>query len=162
MGDYLVSFRFDFEVAGEKQVSRELLRFGSHASDARPVFHKLHEKFLRIETAQFRTEGGRSSGGWAPLKDSTIASKAAKGLDPRILHATLALSKSLTKMGDKNQVVLITDQFMVFGSNLEYLAPHQLGAPGSNLPRRRPLEFTKNDRVEIMRTIQKYIVTGKV
>lgn len=160
MADGLVmSFKFDMSWDGDTQISREILRFGDRATDARPVFRSLTDKFIRIEKGQFTSEGGRSSGGWAPLKPETVKAKKRRGFPSKILQAAKELMNSLTRKGDENMNLIISDQFMVFGSHVEHLKYHQKGT--SKMPRRRVLEFTRRDRREIIREVQRFLVTGK-
>lgn len=154
--------RFDFEAFGEKQVSRELLRIGSYAGDARPLWFQLIRKIMGWNRKQFESGGHRASGGWAPLKPATVEFKKRHNLDPRILIATGALMESLTKLGAKNQTVVVQEDQMVFRSTLPYGIPHQKPKSSSNLPRRRIIEFRPKDRSEIIKDIQQYVLKGKL
>jgi phage gpG-like protein len=150
----------EFEVFGEKQVSRELLRFSQRAIDAAPAFELIADDMRDINEAQFESEGARGSGGWAPLAASTVAYKAMEGLDPRILHATLALRNSLTQKDDSNAQWLIDPLGIFFRSDVEYGAFHQSGT--SKMPQRRPVEFTEVDRQHFVTQLQRYIVHGEL
>jgi len=153
--------RIDFSIAGETLISRELLRFGDRAHDARPAFSAIADDIFRIQLAQFNSQGGRGpSGKWAPLAQSTVEAKARANLDPRILHATLALRNALTRRGADHQVLHVTDSFLVLGADLEYLAFHQHGT--SRMPKRRVFDFTKVDKRSIPKVLQRFIMTGKV
>lgn len=154
--------RFDFEIAGDKQVSRRLLRLGEYAGDASPVFSSIADYMMDETAAQFDSQGGHASGGWEKLKPKTVAAKARRGLDPRILHAHGFLELSLTHRGDSNQILRISADELVFGSKLPYAGAHQNPRPGSPLPRRRPIEFTEGARREIVKRIQRYVITGEV
>lgn len=154
--------KFVIDIAGDTQLEREMLRVGSYAGDARPVFQVIFDDLVAISRKQFDTQGRYGSGGWKPLKPATIENKARLGLDPRILHATLALRKSLTQKGASQQVRVITSSMLEFGSELEYLKYHQLGAPGANLPQRRAVELPEHDRRSLVKRLQTYIMTGKL
>ena len=149
----------DFDVYGEKQVSRELLRFSGRATNAAPAFAMIADDMREIIDKQFETEGKRSSGGWAPLALSTIDSKARAGLDPRILHATLDLRRSLTEKDDSAHFEHITPVSLTLASQVEYGKYHQTGT--LKMPRRRPVEFTEVDRQHFVKTLQRWIVEGK-
>lgn len=149
--------RLDFDVFGDEQISRELLRFSAHAGNAQPAFHKIAEDMREQIAEQFSTEGDRGSGGWAPLKEATIAAKAAAGLDPHILQATHSLMESLTGRGG-DHIEQITDDSLLFGSSIAYGRFHQKGT--SRMPARKPVDFTELDRRGFVRTLQRYIMEG--
>lgn len=150
-----------FEVAGDRQIEREILRVGERAVDARPAWYLVADLFMRETARQFETEGAYASGGWAPLKQATLHRKELRGEDPRILHATGALRASLTLRGDPFMVLDAQPGELVFGSKLPYAAAHQSPRPGSRLPRRRPLEFTEQARRDTVKIIQRWIITGE-
>lgn len=146
---------------GDVQVSRELLRFTHRVEDASPAFEDIADDLRDIETEQFDSQGGRSSGGWKKLKDVTLAAKRAAGLDLRILHATLAMRRSLTEKSDPAHIEKITKDSLTFGSSDPKLPIHQKGsADGAHPPQRRPLELTKLDRNNIVKKLQRFMVEG--
>lgn len=150
------------EVFGDVQLNRTLLRASERSRNLSPVFSDLANDFLKIERQQFDTQGG-FSGGWKPLAESTIARKAALGLDPRILHATLALQRSLTQPGAPGFVRQISRSSMFVGSDVKskdgfpYPAVHQ-NPQSSRLPQRRPVELDEAHRRSWMKRIQQFIV----
>lgn len=148
--------RFEFEVDGDVQVARDLLRFGEHASDARPVWDEIRKYLVAEEKKQFSSQGSHASGGWAKLKQVTIDYKRRAGLDPKILHATLALRKSLTAVGAKGQMWESTPTHMVFGSALPYSKFHQKGT--KNMAQRRPVELTTAARKHAVKLLQAFVV----
>lgn len=152
------------DVFGDQQLDRTLLRFEQRARNFRPVFELLASRFLKINRGQFSSQGGRGSGGWKPLAASTVARKKAQKLDPRILHATLALRKSLTILGTPGQVRVITDDTLTLGTSVKskkgypYPAVHQHGSKDGRIPQRRPVEFTDADRKEWVNELQRFLV----
>jgi phage gpG-like protein len=149
--------RIDFDIFGEEQVSRELLRFSAHAGNAQPAFHKIAGDMREQIAEQFESEGGRGSGGWAPLAETTLAAKAARGLDPHILQATHSLMESLTSTGG-DHIERVTDDSLLFGSSDPKGKFHQKGT--TRMPARKPVDFTELDRRSFVRTLQRYIVDG--
>lgn len=147
----------DLEVFGEKQLSRELLRVGANASDMRPAFDDVHALFLKVEEKQFSTQGAAYSGGWKPLAPATVKHKLRHSLDPRILHATLRLRKSLTNKTHVDHVFRSSADEMFVGSRVPYGAVHQKPVT-SPLPRRRPVEFSNDVRREIMKLLQRHVM----
>jgi phage gpG-like protein len=151
-----VSFRLDFSADGEQLFARHLLDVVDRGQDATPAFERIADDFMGYEKLRFDTDG---YGTWAPLQPSTIAEKARKGLDPRVLRATGELHRSLTERGDPHQELHITPDFMLFGSNVEYARFHQRG---EGVPQRRPLGFTETQKRDTVRVLQRYLVTGAV
>lgn len=147
----------DFEVYGEKQVSRELMRFGERAVEAEPAFHEIADRMRAAIEEQFETEGGHGSGGWAPLQPATVEKKAALGLDPRILHATGVLRETLT--GEESWNVHAQGLELSTGA-APYGVFHQKGAPRANIPVRRPVDFTALERQEFVKILQEWLMGG--
>lgn len=152
--------RLDLETFGEKQFSREILRVGANAADMRPAFDEVHELFLEVEERQFSSQGAAYSGGWKPLAPSTVSYKASAGLDPRILHATLRLRKSLTDRTHKDHIYRASADEMFVGSAVPYGPPHQKGK--GNPPRRRPVEFNEPVRRRILKLLQQHLLGGGI
>jgi phage gpG-like protein len=148
----------DLELFGEKQFSRGLLRIGQNAGDMRPAFKEIHTMVLGVEKRQFDSQGQAFSGGWKPLAPSTKKRKAAENLDPRILHATGDLRKSLIHKTNKNHVFRASRDEMFVGSSIPYGPHHQWGSKDGVLPRRRPFEFDEAVRRDIVKTLQRHLV----
>lgn len=159
----LVAVRIVFEVAGDRQINREILHIGEHAGDAAPAFSAIADYMMNETAEQFATQGQHASDGWAPLKFSTLREKQKAGFGSRgILERTLALEDSLTRRKDPNQVLEIRPDSLIWGSKLPYALVHQRPKPGNPLPRRRPIEFTETARKNIVRILQRYVITGEV
>lgn len=157
--------RIDIDVYGDVQLSRELLRFAGRTEDASPAFRAIAILLRRSEKRQFSSKGRHASGGWPALKPSTIAAKR-RSKDPRvranatrILRATDALMDSLTKKSDGGHTEVVQPHQLVFGTQVDYARYHQ---KGEGVPRRRPLELRGRDRTEMVKQIQRYLVTGRV
>lgn len=150
--------KLDLDVYGDEQLERELLRFSAYAGNAQPALRQIAGDMREQIREQFATEGERGSGGWAPLKDTTLQAKAAAGLDSHILQATHRLIDSLTAESHGDQKLVITDDSLIFGSSVEYGRYHQKGT--SRMPARKPIEFAELDRRGFVRTLQRYIVEG--
>lgn len=146
---------------GETELNRTLLRIQHAAEDMRPAFNAIHDNFLILEERQFESEGGYS-GGWAPLADSTVAAKAAAGLDPHILQATGELFRSLTEKGDENHVFRITGDSMFMGSKVDYGKYHQSREPRSRLPRRPPVTLPEQSKKLWVKFLQSWLMEAQV
>lgn len=148
--------RIELDAFGDVQLSREILRVGKNASDMRPAFDQVHDLIRDVETRQFNSQGGAFSGGWKPLAPSTLAHKAAHGLDHRILHATGRMRKSFTNKSHKDHVYRASADEMFVGSRVPYAPFHQLGT--QRMARRRPFELNEAVRRDIMKLLQAHLV----
>jgi phage gpG-like protein len=163
-----VSVVLGLDIFGDKQLDREILRVERNGQDMSPAFRAIADVFLAANKAQFDTQGSAGSGGWKPLAESTKTYKLAAGLDPRIMHATLALRRSLTTPGDPNQIRRISSDEMVLGTAVKsakgfpYPAVHQHGSRDGRIPRRRPVELTANQRNRWVKILQRFLFTGEV
>lgn len=149
-------------IDGDVQLNRELLRVGENASNLEPAFEVISKLWIGETKLQFATQGAHASGGWTPLKASTILEKRRKHLRPEILQATKRLMFSLTYKGSSDMVLNITADQLEFGSKVPYVGAHQNPRPGSRLPQRRPVEFTETARRNTVKVLQRWIFTGEV
>lgn len=149
-------------VLGETQINRKMLRWSLRSGDFAPAFEAILEYLEKVEEKQFDSEGAYSGSPWAPLKESTLKAKERAGLDPRILHATLALRNSLTQSSAPEAIRIATPSMMVFGTTLPYARMHQQPGSAAPYPRRRPIDLTEKNKLSIMRTLQAWIVTGGI
>lgn len=150
-------------IFGDQEFQRDLYVVGEHGEDMRPVWEVIEEDIRQIGAAQFMTQGARSSGGWTPLKPSTVEKKQKRGLLPYILQATGSLRDAVSSGSDPAQEVVKTADWMVFrltGDLGEIGALHQSGT--SKMPMRKIIEFTAMDRDRFVNHIQRYVLTGEV
>lgn len=150
--------RLSFDIFGEEQLSRDLLRFSAHVGEAKPALRQIADDMRGQIAEQFATEGSRGSGGWQELADSTLKAKAAEGLDPHILRATDDLMNSLVNKGDKWHIEEVTDESLLLGSKDWIGFLHQKGT--SKMPPRKSVDFTELDRRGFVRTLQRYFKEG--
>lgn len=143
---------FRFEAFGEPLVARTLDRFAGRAEDMSPALSDVADVLRKSTRRRFDAQG---SGSWPPLAPATVAAKARAGLDPRVLHATGTLRRSLTRKGDPNQELIVAPRFLVYGSKIEYARHHQLG---EGVPQRRPLAFDEPTKVQALKILQRYLV----
>lgn len=146
-----------FAFYGDAQLERTIDRHLDAVDDARPVWEELADSFVRAERRQFASEGKYASGGWAPLSPKYARWKARHYPGKPILELTGDLKKSLTERPLGIEVIL--PRRMVIGSTIPYGEHHQHG--GGTLPRRRPIELTESVRRGWVKTMQRYLVTGK-
>lgn len=148
-----VDIRFDF--TGDVQLDRTLDRFAARSDDATPAWEALASRFVAAERAQFASQGGYGSGGWAPLAPSYAAWKSRHFPGQPILRATGNLFESLT---EGPAVRRIEPHDAWFGTDVGYAGFHQRG---DGVPRRRPIELPEGERVEWVRVLQRFLVTGE-
>lgn len=152
-----MSTRLIFDFWGETEMQRTLHRWSDTLNDMRPAWNAIADRFARLEEAQFRTEGRRASGGWAPLSPRYAAWKAKRYPGRRILERTGDLQRSLTVR--PFGVEVIERKFMAIGSDIDYGAYHQWGT--RHMPRRRPVEVDEAEKREWTKITQRMITTGR-
>lgn len=163
-----MSMALEFEVFGDVQISRKLLRFGDRAMDAEPAFRRILSQMEDDIAELFSTEGSSGGDAWEPLAESTLQRKARLGQGSAILQATRALLDSLTSDTHGEGIREATGDELRFGSSLmtpdgqhSLVALHQLGGdPGP--PVRKPIQFSDPQRRGYVKTLQRYIVEGLV
>lgn len=155
--------RIEISAHGDVQVSRELLRFSGRADDASPAFRSIARMLRGAEKKQFTSQGRYASGGWAKLAPSTVL---AKRRDPKakfkraILRRTGEMMDSWVKKSDPQHIEEISRDELRLGSSDPKSKFHQLGTV--NMPQRRVLEVRGRDRTEIVKRLQRWLVSGKV
>jgi Phage virion morphogenesis family len=148
--------RIRLEFWGDVQLDRTLADIDDRVSDMRPVWDVLADRFAALESRQFATEGAFGSGGWAALSPRYAAWKATHYPGQTILRREDDLFLSLTERPFGIEV--LEPGFMIVGSDVEHGAYHQRG---DGVPQRRPVEFPETERVEWLRAIQRFLMTGQ-
>ncbi len=147
--------QIDFNVLGERQVSRMLSRTTDKAADLGPYWQMVQGLLEESVGKQFDTQGGRT-GGWAPLSARYAADKSRRFGSQPILVATGALKESLTG-GSGGIARQEGNTSLRFGTQLGYGRFHQTGT--SNMPQRRILDLTNDDRRTMMKMLQRHLFT---
>lgn len=148
----------EFDAFGQKQLVRELTRFGELAGDATPAFEEIIDLMRADIGEQFDTEGGSMSGGWAPLKPVTLERKVAAGLQTEIMRATDRLMQSFTDDRGSDQVHEVTPMGFDFGSEVPYGKYHMGPAKDGSRPARKPIDFTEEQRRKYVKVLQEWLV----
>lgn len=141
---------------GDVQFERELLRLDERGRDMSPAFHILSKLWVTWNYEQFASEGHRASGGWQELADATVVRR---GTAHPILDETGRLKDEMTDSGN----IEIGPDFMHFTLPDEidhYGAFHQSGT--TEMPQRKPFEWTETDRRAMVRELQRYLIEGTV
>ena len=156
--------RLQIGLAGDQQIDRELLRFTDNIKDLRPAFQRIADQLAEAMRQHFATEGGfgaasRWSGGhWAPLSPKYRLWKEKRYPGQPILVLTGALRRDLTSR--PFGVERIGTQSMEVGTDIPYATYHQHGTP--KMPMRKPMDLTAEVRQTMVKTLQRYIVSGRV
>jgi hypothetical protein len=152
-------------VFGDVQLQRRLLRIGEHADDARPAWGAIEDELLDIGRKQFASKGARAHP-WAALEQSTIDEKARLKTRYRsTLKRTGALWRSVSdpNASPEEREVIKQPAWMAFRVLVPYGEPHQKGSKdGEHPPQRRIIDLTSRDRTRLVKTLQRYLVTGEV
>lgn len=151
----------DITVTGERENARRLMRVGERGMDMRPIFSVLSDDWDTIVDEQFETEGRRGqTRGWKVLSESRVLQKEAQELDPRIMHATLALRRSLTKRGARGSIRRVRAHELYRGTSIFYAQYHHEGT--ARLPVRKIYVFTNRDRSAWDDVMTDFIISGRV
>jgi phage gpG-like protein len=149
--------KIDVDVSGEEIVARDLLRIGRRTVNAAPALREIGSLLEDLVQENFDTEGRAGGAAWKPLAPATVAQKAAAGARPEILQRSGDLLASLT--GGPGHIREIGDSWLVFGSGVPYGGFHQ---KGKGVPQRRPVQFVERGRRQIVKILQRFILTGHV
>lgn len=155
----MAGLNISLSLDGDVQFNRTLIGISDRADDMRGGFQAAADVIMEAEKRQFATQGAFGSGGWQPLAPATVAMKQALGLDNGILDRTGILRRSLSIKGSSGQVLVIAPHQFVFGTSVEYAGFHQ---NGRGVPTRKPLELPESTRKDIVKTIQRFWIEGRV
>jgi len=110
--------------SGGDQTRATLQRMRSRAAHMLPAFDAAHDALMRAIDYQY----GRNApavGGWVPASPEWVEWKTRRGLDPRTLHMTLRLRRSLTQAGGPDHVYRPALTWMAMGTRVPYAGPLQ-------------------------------------
>lgn len=141
-------------IEGDRLVVTHLLGVEQRTLHPRPAFARIGEQMLAAERHLFDSQGAYSGRQWPRNDPSTDAAKARLGLDPRVMHATRRLRRSLTQRGNPEQIRKSTDRGIEFGTKVPYAKYHRKKRP--------PVAFGVLQRRQFSDTLQRWIVQGMV
>ena len=150
-------FQFTWKISGEKQISKLMGQVVEQTTDFQELWNSPEFKGIvyGAEKEQFATEGEHGSGGWEALNDVYEARKK-KGYPRRkILQRTRRMWRSLTDPKSKDAVYTASKHSLSFGTSVPYAIYHQKGT--TNMPERKPIEFTDGERLKIMKAMQAHV-----
>jgi phage gpG-like protein len=157
-----VPFRFTFTIEGDRQVDKTLAAYADRVSDLTPAWNGVDQAFRAIVREQFASEGAHGGTPWPALAARTQRDRQRHGFPPAhpILFRTGRLERSLTDLS-ADTISLHSARRYAIGSAVEYFPYHQSRKPRARLPRRAPIEFTADDRYELIRPIRLYLRPGR-
>lgn len=147
-------------LGGEAQLSRTLARITQRIDDWSPAFNAIADQLAEENRKQFQTEGQHASGGWPALSPAYRVWKEKNYPGKPILQRSGALFKALTERPFGSEHIGPSSMSIGVGDEIPYAKYHQQGT--AKMPRRRPLELTAQARNRMMKTMQRYAITGTV
>lgn len=149
--------RLRIQVHRTEIIKRRLRGMGDNAMNAAPAFDRVADMMLGIMSKVFDSQGRRGGGSWRRLTTDWLSRKREAGLDPRILHATGDLRKSVTVRGANDQIIDISKDKLVFGSQLPYAERQHYG--DDHIPARPYIDkFTENDLRRMKQVLAAHVV----
>lgn len=146
-------FQLRFDVMGDQQVMRGFSRMAEGVKDLREPFRDIIKDFREIEKRQFSSQGGYGSGGWKPLKASTLYQKQRLGYPAQILVRTGELRDVMTGLRsgyDEVQPLEMKIMTLSFGKY------HQLGT--RKMAARPLVDLTEEDKTRWTKIVHQYLV----
>lgn len=147
-----MSLSVDFDIDGDRLVVTHLASVEQRTLHPRPAYARVGEQMMLAERHLFDSQGGFAGKHWPPIQPETIAAKQRAGLDPRVLHATRRLRRSLTQRGNTDQIRRSTDRGIEFGTRVPYAKYHSAKRP--------PVAFGPAQRRQFNQTLSRWIVRG--
>lgn len=147
---------------GVEIIQRRLDGLENRITDLTPAWPAVLRVFREITRKAFATEGASTGSPWAQLKPSTVKQREREGFSGRhpILARTHTLERALTTEGGASVVVELPQYFAV-AVDLDYFKYHQSTKARTKLPRRAPINFTQDDKTQLLHPIRLY-VTGRM
>jgi phage gpG-like protein len=139
-------------IMGERQAITRFNRMGFAAISARPAMEKVAAEMMSIFDRIFSSEGRRGGGSWRQDSPEWLARKIQNGMDPRIMHASLALRNAFTTPESSHQILRITRQSVTLGTDLPYAA-----AADAERPIRK---FTAQDRFMLRMIVRNHLLSA--
>lgn len=148
-------------IRGDVKIMSNLTAWARRAGNTTPAMAAISELFEEKERALFESGGATGRhGAWQEDRAITKESKTAQALYPETLRATDDLFNSLTDSSHPNAIRQIGPGFLRFGTSLGYGNLHFKSwthVSGTQVPARRPIDFTQKDRQEALIIIDEWI-----
>lgn len=143
--------RIHLRAYGFRNYERKLFQVAENVDRPQKSFRHVADYLRHVLDQRFESQGRRGGGSWKKISHRWRERKVQLGLDPRILHATLRLRRSLTQRQHADQIVTTTRRELVFGTIVPYAAKQD---------RTRPfMKLTPYDRRQLAQTITSEFVS---
>lgn len=139
-------------VIGAETITNALNKLLSQGSDLSPAFRDIGEHLLESTQQRMSQEVTPSGEAWEPLSPNTVKKKALSSQSGKILRGYGTLADTLNYQLSNNQ--------LMFGSNMEYAATHQFGREEANIPAREFLGISSEDESEILDILRSHLVSA--
>lgn len=133
---------------------RRLGKIERQARDFSPALREIRKSFYAAERSQFATEG---QGDWRPDTPRTLARKAKRGQDPRVMRASGALYRALALGQGEGAINKLTADELTLGTSL---VQGRVAQRSSGSRRRRVLVVTKRRRAKWLRIIRDHVMSA--
>lgn len=137
------------DVRGSDTIAKALNKLLEQVNDTGPAFREIGEHLLESTQKRMEQEVDPQGQAWEPLSINTIAQKSLSGQSDKILRGFGTLADTLNYQLSDNQ--------LMFGSNLEYAASHQFGREEANTPAREFLGLSNDDENEILEILHAHL-----
>jgi len=137
------------DVIGGDTIAKALNRLINNVDDASPALRDIGEHLTESTQDRMDDEVDPSGNPWEPLSVNTIEQKSLSSQSDKVLRGYGTLADTLNYQLSDNQ--------LMFGSNMEYAATHQFGRESANIPAREFLGFSDEDENEILDILQAHL-----
>lgn len=145
-----MGFQLEWDIEGEKQLSRKLQIDASAIKDFRKPFTTAANSLKKIfEQDVFQTQGAVIGEKWARLSPYTVAQKARLGFPLQPLVRTGFMRGAFKTAVSSDQAVIYNDA--------EYFKYHQSNRPRTRLPRRVMMKLGLNQREMVVKVFHEFI-----
>lgn len=146
-----MALQLEWSIEGEQQLSRVLRGVNGGFSNLEKPFKAAAESLKRtFSTEVFSTKGAVIGEKWARLSPYTVAQKARQGYPADPLIRTGAMKDSFKSV--------VTSTEATISNTAEYFKYHQSNQPRTTLPRRVMMKLGENQKQEVVKEFQKYIL----
>lgn len=147
--------------SGFQETGTMLSMIGDRGANLSPVFSDIADKMMAHERELFMSGGASVGRPWKVLDEATIKYKTRKGyaFPDKPLMGSLRLFESLTVRGHQDQILVITDTFLLYGSQVPY--SEFLDSGTKDMDERHPIMFTVTQAREYAEDIQDYVFNNR-
>ena len=142
-------FYLQWDIEGEKQLSRRLENVSSQIKDLTPAFSSVASTLKGIFSNDvFQTQGAIIGESWSPLKKAYAIQKAKKYGSKGILEATGAMRQGF--------MTLVKPDMAMVWNKVSYFKYHQSNEPRNKLPRRVMMKLGNQQKEIVVKIFKSY------